>query len=224
MIHMLLMMVIAVSPAELEAEGRLVEAGAAWEARGNLEGQVRVMTSMMEDALYSADVRRAWLLASELSSMGVGQDLLNFWGARIAWASGMGGQASRTLWVLQTDDQWLLHRARGLSLLYGGNPSDAVMELAASVSVAGTGRRGFYSSLDLATALIASGQTEKALQVADLLRAEFPSEALAMVLRGLCLQLNGSTAEAVRELATLSPGHPSGARSIATRLLREFVE
>ncbi len=224
MIQLLMAALVALSPGELETAGRLAEAGAAWEARGDLNGQVRVMTSMIEDALYSADVRRAWLLAGELSGMGVGQDLLNFWGARIAWASGLGSQASLALSALETDDPWLWHRARGLSLLYGGKPSEAVTELAMSVALAGSRRRGFYSSLDLAAALMASGETGKALEVAGALREGFPSEPLAMVMMGLCLQLEGSGARGVRELTAVSPSHSAGARSMAARLLREFVE
>lgn len=224
MINLLLILLFAASPAELEASGLPVEAGAAWEERGDTSGQVRVMTTMLEDALYSADVRRAWLLAGELSGLGAEDALLEFWLARIAWGSGLRAEASSTLARIETDDPWLHHRARGLSMLYGGHPREAVAQLALSVSAAGTARRGFYSSLDLACALVASGETEKALEISELLCTLFPNDPLARVMRGLCLQLDGQGAAAARELTSLSPGHLPGARNIAARLMREFTE
>ncbi len=224
MMHLIVMFLFAASPAELEASGLLIEAGTAWEEREDVPGQVRIMTTMLEDALYSADVRRAWLLAGELSQLGADNALLDFWMARIAWCSGLRTEASDALARIETPDPWLHHRARGLSFLYGGNPREAVTQLALSVSRAGTARRGFYSSLDLSCALLASGETTKALEVSELLCAMFPTEALATVMKGLCLQLSGQSAAAVRELTSLSPGHPPGARNIATRLMREFTE
>ncbi len=224
MMHLIVMFLFASSPAELEASGLLIEAGTAWEEREDVPGQVRIMTTMLEDALYSADVRRAWLLAGELSQLGADSALLDFWMARIAWCSGLRTEASDALARIETPDPWLHHRARGLSLLYGGNPREAVTQLALSVSRAGTARRGLYSSLDLSCALLASGETAKALEVSELLCAMFPNEALATVMKGLCLQLSGQSAAAVRELTSLSPGHPPGARNIAGRLMREFTE
>ncbi|MFO7626751.1 MAG: hypothetical protein R6V62_05800 [Candidatus Fermentibacteraceae bacterium] len=224
MTHLLVMVLLAASPSELEASGLLPEAGIAWEERGNVPGQLRIMTTMLEDALYSADVRRAWLLAGELSQLGAEDALLDFWLARIAWGSGLRTEASDALARLETPDPWLHHRARGLSLLYGGNPREAVTQLALSVSAAGTARRGFYASLDLSCALIASGETTKALEVSELLCAMFPNDALARVMKGLCLQLSGQSAAAARELSSLSPGHPPGARNMAARLMREFTE
>lgn len=224
MTHLLVMLLLAASPAELEASGLLVDAGAAWEERDDIPGQIRIMTTMLEDALYSADVRRAWLLAGELSQLGADDALLDFWLARIAWGSGLRTEASDALGRIETPDPWLYHRARGLSHLYGDRPREAVAQLALSVSEAGTARRGFYSSLDLACALIAAGEAEKALEVSEALCALFPNDALATVMKGLCLQLTGQSAAAVRELTSLSPGHPPGARNIASRLMREFAE
>lgn len=224
MTHLLAILLLAASPAELEASGLLTEAGTAWEECGDVPGQVRVMTTMLEDALYAADVRRAWLLAGELSQLGTEDALLDFWLARIAWNSGLRTEASDALARIETPDPWLHHRARGLSLLYGGNPREAVTQLALSVSEAGTARRGFYASLDLCCALLASGETAKALEVSEILCAMFPGDALATVMKGLCLQLSGQSAAAARELTSLSPGHPPGARNIAARLMREFTE
>lgn len=220
----LLLVLSMTGPAELEAAGRLPEAGAAWAARNNLPGQVRVMTSMLEDALYSADTRRAWLLSGELEAMGVDPSLVRFWAGRIAWSAGLRAEASLILSELETDDPWLLSRARGLALLYGGDPRGAVTELARSLALAGSSRRGLWSGLDLCTALIASGETRKALEASEILSSLFPGEALARVMRGLCLQLSGAGARAARELASFSPGDPPGAASMAGRLLREFVE
>lgn len=224
MTHLLCVLLLASSPAELEAAGLAVEAGAAWEEQGDIPGQIRVMTTMLEDALYSADVRRAWLLAGELAVLGADEAMLDFWLARIAWGSGLREEASSSLALLETSDPWLQHRARGLSLLYGGNPEEAATQLALSVSAAGTARRGFYSSLDLACALMASGETARALEISELLCTMFPSDPLARVMKGLCLQLSGRSAAAARELASLSPGNLPGARNIAARLLREFAE
>lgn len=224
MTHLLTILLLAASPAELEASGLLTEAGTAWEERGDLPGQVRVMTNMLEDALYSADVRRAWLLAGELSQFGAEGALLDFWLARIAWGAGLRTEASEALARIESPDPWLHHRARGLSLLYGGNPREAATQLAIAVSRAGTARRGFYASLDLCCALAASGETAKALEISELLCAMFPGDALAMVMKGLCLQLSGQSAAAARELTSLSPGHPPGARHTAARLMREFAE
>jgi len=224
MTAIIVMVLLAASPAELEASGQLVEAGTAWEERGDIPGQVRIMATMLEDALYSADVRRAWLLAGELSQLGAEDDLLDFWLARIAWGSGLRSEASDALARLDTSDPWLHHRARGLSLLYGGNPREAVTQLALSVSVAETSRRGFYASLDLCCALIASGENARALEISGILCEMFPNDALARVMKGLCLQLSGQGAASARELTSLSPGHPRGARNMAARLIREFAE
>ena len=223
-IHLIALLVVSVPASELEATGQLVSAGAAWEEQEDVPGQLRIMTAMIEDALYSADVRRAWLLAGELSGMGVDVALLDFWGARIAWASGLASEAATTLSGIETGDPWLLHRAGGLALLYSGDPDGAVTELALSVSLAGTGRKAFYSSLDLATALLAGGETEKALQVSSILCSMYPHDALARVMYGLCLQLSGSSAQALRELSSLPPGHLAGSGRMAARLLGEFVE
>ncbi len=224
MTMILLLILSAASPGELEAAGRLFEAGAAWEARGDVPGQARVMVSMLEDALYSADVRRAWLLAGELAGMGVDRALLDFWKARIAWSSGLGSEASLMLSRVETDDEWLHYRAKGLSLLYGGDPEGAVEMLALSLNAAETSRRGFYSGLDLCTALFASGEVDKAVDAAQILLSLFPREPLAKVMMGLCLQLSGSSAAALRQLSSLSPQDAPGARAMAARLLQEFVE
>jgi hypothetical protein len=182
------------------------------------------MAVLLEDALYSADVRRAWLIAGELEALGASGDLLAFWSGRIAWASGLGSEASRILSGLQTEDPWLLHRARGLALLYRGDPRGAVAELARSAASAGSARKGLYSSLDLCCALVSSGDVPGALEIAGLLCGRFPSEPLPVIMESLCLQLSGSSAAALRRLSELPPGSPAGALSMAARLEREFAE
>ncbi len=57
---------------------------------GGPSGEARVMAVLLEDALESADLRRAWLLARGTGSPGGSGDLLIFWSGRIAWASGLG--------------------------------------------------------------------------------------------------------------------------------------
>ncbi len=224
MTALVLLMLASSSPREMEASGLFVQAGAAWEARGDLQGQARVMAVLLEDALYSADLRRAWLLAGELEALGASGDLLIFWSGRIAWASGLGPEASRILSGIQTEDPWLLHRARGLALLYGGDPEGAATELALSAASAGSARKGLYSYLDLCCAFLSSGDTGRALDIAGLLCDRFPAEPLPVIMESLCLQLSGSSAAALRRLSELPPGSPAGALGMAARLEREFAE
>ncbi len=219
-----LLLLVSVSPGELEASGQLVMAGAAWEAAGDVRGQAGVMAALLEDALYSADLRRAWLLAGELEALGASDDLLAFWSGRMAWASGLRSEACRTLSEVGAGDPWLLHRARGLALLYGGDPEGAVQELALSVVSADGARKALYASLDLCCALLSSGETDRALETAGLLCRRFPAEPLPVIMESLCLQLSGSGIAALRRLSELPPGSPAGALLMAARLEREFVD
>jgi tetratricopeptide (TPR) repeat protein len=220
---MLILILPASSPEDLEREGRLWEAGAAYQESGDAAGRMRITCRLLENALYAGHPFRSARLVEELEEMGAGAAELGIWRARLARVCGLERLAAERLQEL-SGPGWAGRRAAGLRLLYMGRPDDAVEELAAAYAAADTHMERYYAALDMTFAMLAAGRTERALQAADSLCAAMPGDGLCAVLRCLCLQAAGRYAEAMTGLDSLAsaPGTPAGPASMAAGLLGEL--
>jgi hypothetical protein len=217
------LLLTAVSPVDLENAGRLAEAGAAWEEQENLAGQVRIMGRLIEEAIYSGDGRRASLLVTELNTVLRDDELTEFWMARIAWSSGLSELAFSELSQLETDDPWLKHRASGLAALFREDGEEAVEELTLSVACASTGRRAFWSAVDLCSAYLLLDLHDDALQLSQMLCRSFPGDALGNVMYGLCLHASGNYSESFLILSAVDSSN-SSALAMARALMEGFEQ
>ncbi len=214
---------LAEDAARYEAAGDLASAGALYEQAGDLQGIARVLCSLVEEALYAGHANRALWLIQELSATSGDDELTDYWYARLAWCCGLDSMARAGLDSVD-GEAWIVHRARGTSLLYAGDTGGAVREFAISLGSGTTARRRFYSALDLGFALLADGRTDEASSVAGFLRGAFPSEGLPAVLQAITLWRSGYPSRAaalldsLRSCGTLSPV----VRDMATRTLEEI--
>jgi hypothetical protein len=221
---MLLLLVLAgISPLELEMSGKLAEAGAAWEEQGDLSGQVRIMGRLIEEAIYAGDGRRVMLLTRELESVYSNSDLSRFWMARAAWISGLSGVSVEMLSDLSPSDPWLFHRARGLSALFSENSQVAIEELSLSLAMASTARKAFWSGIDLCSAYLNGGLYSEALQLSRMIRVNYPGDAMADVMYGLCLQVSGRFGESSEVLNSVDRSNPT-AVSLARSIMEGFEQ
>lgn len=211
------------SPIELEQTGHLAEAGAAWEVEGSLQGQVRILCRLLEEAIYAGDGRRAILLSVELESICRDPDLNNFWMARIAWISGLSEYASGELLLMSPSDPWLFHRAQGLAALFREDGETAVAELTLSIASASTARKAFWSAIDLCSAYLTIGMYEEALHLSRLIHIHYPGDAMGDVMYGLCLQVSGQFGESSRVLNSVDSSNAS-AEYLARSIMEGFEQ
>jgi len=219
----MLLITLGFSPADLENAGRLVEAGTAWQAAGDPEGQVRIICRMLEEALYAGHAGRAGLLALELEGAGAGSDLVAFWSGRTAWTAGLPVQAAEMLDSLDTNDQWLKHRATGLAALFREDGETAVRELLLSIRYGSTVRRQFWSALDLCSAYLNTGRYDEALALSEMLHLNFTGDPMADVMYGLCLHESGRYGESYRILSGVDGSSPA-AEQMARALMEGFEQ
>jgi hypothetical protein len=214
---------LGVSPAELETAGSLPEAGLAWQLEGDFDGQARVLCRLLEEALYAGHGVRAMSLIGELTALGAGSEMIDFWYARLAWITGLEQMAVEELDAFQGDD-WLSLRARGMARSMARCPEEAIPLLERSILAAGTTRRRFWSAVDLCWAELAAGHTDRALLMATFLSDSFPGDAVPDLLVALCEYESGSFASAMVILQQVSrnPMAGTGPRSIAHDLLEDF--
>lgn len=223
MTFIILILLTALSPLELEQAGLLPEAGAAWENENDLPGQVRIMGRLIEEAIYAGDGRRALLLILELQSVHRDDDLVDFWMARIAWSTGLSEYAADELMLISPSDPWLLHRSRGLSALFREDGETAVEELTKSIASASTTRKAFWSAIDLCSAYLNIGKNEEALHLSRLIWVHYPGDAFSDVMYGLCLQVSGQFGESSRVLSTVDSSNPA-AELMARRIMEGFEQ
>ncbi len=203
MTALILSAVLAAGPLELEEAGALAQAGAAWQAEGDLQGEARILGRLLEEALYAGHANRAEWLIEDLEAAGCDSSLVLFWRARLAWTCGLDRLAVE--WLERVDgDPWLEHRASGIAFVYRGMGDDACRELAASLREGSTRRRRFLSAVDLCFALLQAGRIEDALDLSSLLADSFPGEGLAVYSRALALHAAGSDFQAVPLLQSLA--------------------
>lgn len=219
----LLLTDLGLSPESLERQGRLWEAGAAYDEQGNVEGKARVMGRLLEEALYAGHPNRSFWLMEELLMMGVDSSMAGFWNGRLAWVCGLREHACSLLNSVE-GDAWLVRRAQGISHLYRGDTDGAIDHLRASYLSAATNRRRFYSALDLGFALLMDGRAGDGLAVAGFLRNRFPGEGLPLILEALCLQSLGEFAMAMAclEEAKDAERYGAGPAHMATELIDEL--
>jgi hypothetical protein len=222
MTAMILLLAICSSAARLEAAGDLASAGAAWEAEGSMQGQVRVVGRMIEEAIYAGHGRRALLLMEELMATYPDHELYRFWEARIAWSCGLCREAVSSLESLETHDPWLKSRASGLAALYSGDAPSAAESLELSLREARTARRAFWSAVDLCSAYLAMGRFSDALLLSELLVHHFPGDRLAQVMYGLCLHGVARHGDAFEALSSVSPDNPA-AYQMSRALMEGFL-
>lgn len=207
---------------ELEAAGRLWEAGAIYEECGSAAGQARVLCALLEEALYAGHANRAQWLISDLESLGADPALLDYWYARLAWTCGLDSLARAGLDSVE-GGPWLTHRARGTSLLYAGDAEGACREFILSWREAGTVRRRYYASIDLCASLTAAGRIPEAAAAAEFLEGAFPREGLPRILGALAELAGGSVSAGTAMLQEVC-GDESlsvSARSMARDLLED---
>jgi hypothetical protein len=211
------------TPEELELQGRLWEAGAAYEEEGNLHGGMRIRCRLLENALYAGHPFRAARLIDELEHMGADPSEVRLWRARLAWVCGLSQLALQELLELEGPD-WTGRRAAGLHSLYRRRADDAVEQLAEAYSLAGSDLQRYYVAVDLTYALLSAGSTARALEAADSLVAAMPADGLPSVLRCLCLQRQGRYAECMTALDSLATDSAVGIGpgSMARDLLEEL--
>ena len=75
-----------------------------------------------------------------------------------------------------------------MAAVYRGDPETALLLLDLSWSAATTARERFYSSLDICFALMQSGRSAEAEQVAARLVGSFPGEGLPLIALALSLR------------------------------------
>lgn len=213
----------AAGPEALEREGRLWEAGVAYQEEGNLQGEMRVMCRLLEEALYAGHPFRSARLIDELESMGADPADVALWRARLAWVCGLEQLARRELEEM-SGPGWTGRRAAGLAYLYRLRPERAVEELRSAYVEAENDMERYYAAVDLTYAMLAAGMTGRALEAADSLTAALPHDGLPAVLRCLCLRRAGRYAEAMTGLDSLAADTTVGAgpRSMADNLLEEL--
>ena len=207
----------------MENEGRLAEAGAAWQNEGSIQGQVRVMTRLLEEALYAGEGERALLLIQELEPVCGDTALVRFWRARVAWSAGLPELAADEVDDISTGDPWLLHRTLGTAALYRGQGAEAVNQFCQATAAAGTARRKFWSGLDLCSAYLMEGMTDEALELSELLVYNYTGDAMAQVMHGLCLHLTGHYSRAYGVLSGIS-GESPAAKRLANILMEGFEQ
>jgi hypothetical protein len=211
------------SPESLEGEGRLWEAGAAYQEEGDLQGQMRIMCRLLEEALYAGHPFRSARLIEELEELGAEPGELGMWRARLAWICGLEGLARRQLEEL-SGPGWAGRRAAGLAHLYGLRPRRAVEELRSAYIEAENHMERYYAAVDLAYAMLSAGMERQALEAVDSLVSAMPAEGLPAVLRCICLQRCGRYAEAMMGLDSLAADSSlgTGPRSMARDLLEDL--
>ncbi len=211
------------SPERLEAEGRLWEAGVAYQEKGDLQGQMRVICRLLEGALYAGHPFRSARLMDEMEELGAAPSELALWRARLAWACGLEQLARRRLEEL-SGPGWIGRRAAGLAHLYALRPHRAVEELRSAYALAENDMERYYAAVDLTYAMLSAGLTRQALEASDSLVSAMPADGLPVVLRCLCLQRSGRYAEAMTGLDSLAADSTVGVgpRSMARSLLEEL--
>ena len=223
MIGMLVMILAAVSPLELENNGRLAEAGAAWQREGSMQGQARIMCRFLEEALYAGEGERALLLIRELGSVCADSALVRYWRARVAWSAGLPELAADELQQISTDDPWLHHRALGTAALYRGNGPEATRQFILATAAAGTARKQFWSGIDLCSAYLLDSDVQQALVLSELLVHSYPGDPMAQVMYGLCLHESGQYSRAYETLSGISAESPAAGR-LAYILMEGFEQ
>ncbi|PIE51699.1 hypothetical protein CSA37_04875 [Candidatus Fermentibacteria bacterium] len=213
------------APLDLENAGSLAEAGAAWAEQGNQAGQVRVAGRLLEEALYAGHVDRALLLITELEPFSADSSMTDFWMARAAWSCGFSAEAVAGLAAVseKAGSNWLKYRSLGLSELFAGKGAEAVEHLLLSVEYGTTAREKFWSALDLCSAYLNIGDSSSALMLSGLLVEQYPSDALAPVMYGLCLHISGRYSESFRVLGAINSSS-SAAADIADALMKGFEQ
>ena len=213
----------AAGPEALEREGRLWEAGVAYQEAGDLQGQMRVMCRLLEEGLYAGHPFRSARLIDELEGMGADPSDVAMWRARLAWVCGLEQLARKELEEM-SGPGWTGRRAAGLAHLYGLRPQRAVEELRSAYAEAENHMERYYAAIDLTYAMLAAGMTSRALEASDSLAAALPHEGLPAVLHCLCLHRAGLYAEAMTRLDSLAADTTvsAGPRSMAENLLGEL--
>lgn len=195
--------VLAAGALELEEGGELARAGAAWQEKGDLQGQARILGRLLEEALYAGHANRAEWLIEDLEAIGCDSSLVLYWRARLAWTCGLERLAVEWLGRVE-GEPWLEHRAAGTAFVYRGMGEDACAELTASLREGNTRRRRFLSAVDLCFALLQAGRIEDALELSSLMADSFPGEGLAAYSRAMTLHAAGSDGQAVPILQSLA--------------------
>jgi len=201
---LLQIILLLASGAELESDGRLVEAGVKYEENGDTRGQLRVLCRFLEEWLYAGEIEHAFILLQAMEQFPLVQGNLDFWYARLAWSCGLPEMACRELDSV-TGSSWLMNRSRGMAAIYRGDPETALELLDLSWSAATTVRERFYSSHDICFALIQSGRPAEAEQVATRLTGSFPGEGLPPIALALSLREQerfGASMTLLQEVAT----------------------
>lgn len=212
------------SPLELELAGNLPEAGAAWQEKSDIAGQVRITGRLIEEAIYAGHSERAMMLVEELQSVCPDPALAEFWKARTAWSCGLAIEAIEELETMETSDTWLYYRARGLAALYRGNGDEAVNYLLLATAAGTSARRQYWSALDLCSAYLNIGQYNEAITLSELLVNRFTGDALAVVMYGLCLHAHGRYGESSRVLSQVEGMGSYAAETMAAELLEGFEQ
>lgn len=222
-IFLLALLIPRSSPVDLEMEGRLWEAGVAYEEAGNRAGRMRVTCRLLENALYAGHPFRSARLIDELAGMGAEATELGIWRARLARVCGLGSLAAERLEEL-SGPGWAGRRAAGLWLLYTQRPDEAVDALAEAYTAAGSHMERYYAAVDMTFALLAADRPVLALEAADSLCSAMPGDGLCAVLRCLCLHGAGRYGEAMTTLDSLAsaPAAGAGPSSMAAALLGEL--
>lgn len=223
MIALLVILLSGVNPAELESAGLLAEAGAAWQEKGSIPGQARVMCRMLEEALYAGCGERALLLVMELEPVCGDTALAGYWTARAAWSAGLPEVAAAELDLIVSQDPWLYHRSRGTAALYREQAGVAVNEFLLSIALADTGRKKFWSGIDLCLAYLSDGRIHEALALSELLLYNYTGDDFARVMYGLCLHASGDFSTSAGVLAGTGSSNPSAER-LADLLMEGFEQ
>lgn len=184
---LLQIVLLLASGAELESDGRFVEAGIKYEENSDVHGQLRILCRFLEESLYAGETDHAFLLIQAMEQFPVTDGNLDFWYARLAWSCGLPEMACRELDTV-SGSNWLVQRSRGMAAIYRGDPETALELLDLSWSAATTVRERFYSSLDICFALIQSGRPAEAEQVAARLTGSFPGEGLPPIALALSMR------------------------------------
>jgi tetratricopeptide (TPR) repeat protein len=217
------MFLVSASGADLEADGRLAEAGLAYESSGDVQGQLRILCRFLEESLYAGETEHAFYLIQALEGFPLEEGNLDFWYGRLAWSCGLPEMACRNLDAV-TGSPWIQYRARGLAAMYRGDAEGALELLDLSWSAASSARERYYSSLDICFALVQLGRYAEAGQAASILITSFPGEGLPLIAAALCMHGEERYGSAMTTLQTLASDtlFTGITRSMASALMEDM--
>lgn len=222
-VNLLLVVILTMSTgSEFEVNGDFAEAGLAYRTDSDAQGQVRILSRFLEEALYAGRPAQAYNLIMFLELYPIPSCYFDFWYARLSWSCGLSESACRSLDSIDADP-WLSARSRGLSSQFRGDAEKAADYFRESWYLATTSREKFYSALDLSFALIQTEQNHESQMISSYLAEHFPGEGLPLIAFALSMYARERFGEAMTILQSVSSGDFTGnTRHFASSILEDL--